>query len=723
MSRLNASDAPVGRVFDDYMSSRPFAKRSVFYIACRQLNGSKVLLPEPFDVLSCVADGKRKGHRVLACLTNDWRLKVLLAPPGFAIINHNNYPTLTNMVFMQCTNTEHGSVGYISVGRSAVYPNGQRRKRLRNLTAGPIDHCFFCIIQGFFFSDGVLFCIYHKLKPPSPTRPSLLETMTQSRNNSQRFVASAFEPGKTISRAVDVEFVYLSQMTGPTLSVWKQKSSLFLHESLSYVEMRKNPDPWTNSYIDQTTNMLGVMNVAAPKWRGGHGLHGKVSHSAKKNEEYPFHHLGLQRLQSRLSKKCDIFICRSREKMLEYPKYNCGHVLEFYTSETSEHLLFVELTVPQIPYVNTISAEYQHMHPELYNAMLLYCLHKSGRRKIILLRQTVNDNTTDTTMTSLLNKNDDDPAGPGIVKLSSTVWKITLDNAKNGVFDCPHGLCIQLVYSWPFEKIVNKNLVKIIDHYSNGTGTTRYRTVNNGVYQSMGPHSTTLCPASMGAHPLSKSYHHQWRRNMNSSIAPLIAKFRNMLRDQTCAVAFSSGQVLSPALKKACGLAYVEIYEQCLFTFKNYCNTRHSDPDRFSIAESKEVITFLKQNKSERCSRFIAELQNHLVKGRLPQETTCAWTLVEKSETHNLRQFFANFTAGVALDLSSSAFGISEQLGSTFLGATFEHCSTRPIWIRRSDSYISLTQPDDRNYNYPFAWGDHVDRRRERQRQQRQSRI
>ena len=153
---------------------------------------------------------------------------------------------------MQCTNSEHGSVGYISVGRLAIYPSGQRRKRLRNLRAGPIDHCFFCIIQGFFFSDGVLFCVFHKLKLPFPSRPSLCKIMAQSKNKSQQFVASAFQPEKPSLRAADVEFLYLSQMTGPTLPVWKRKQSVFHHKS-ARISGQVPRGSWSRITLTQTS--------------------------------------------------------------------------------------------------------------------------------------------------------------------------------------------------------------------------------------------------------------------------------------------------------------------------------------------------------------------------------------------------------------------------------------------------------------------------------------
>ena len=52
-------------------------------------------------------------------------------------------------------------------------------------------------------------------------------------------------------------------------------------------------------------------------------------------------------------------------------------------------------------------------------------------------------------------------------------------------------------------------------------------------------------------------------------------------------------------------------------------------------------------------------------KGRLPTETTCAWTRAQENNDFAMRQIFANFTAEVVLDLSAHAL--------VWLGGSAEH--------------------------------------------------
>ncbi len=72
-----------------------------------------------------------------------------------------------------------------------------------------------------------------------------------------------------------------------------------------------------------------------------------------------------------------------------------------------------------------------------------------------------------------------------------------------------------------------------------------------------------------------------------------------------------------------------------------------------------------------------------------------------------------NVTASIAMNLSSNAFSDTiNQFGSTFFGSLFEHCSSRPLWIR-DDGMIRVTPPDGTKF-YNFARGDHVANRKQK---------
>ena len=75
----------------------------------------------------------------------------------------------------------------------------------------------------------------------------------------------------------------------------------------------------------------------------------------------------------------------------------------------------------------------------------------------------------------------------------------------------------------------------------------------------------------------------------------------------------------------------------------------------------------------------------------------------EHEKMFQMRQFFVNFTAGIAQDITSSAYESTKQIGANFFGSMFDHCTTRPIWIRSIDNTVMMRPPTD--YGYNFAWG------------------
>ena len=146
-----------------------------------------------------------------------------------------------------------------------------------------------------------------------------------------------------------------------------------------------------------------------------------------------------------------------------------------------------------------------------------------------------------------------------------------------------------------------------------------------------------------------------------------------------------------------------------------FSNTRHKDArdvmssedtalwlDKFLEDSGNQRINLMKEQYVENLLRCMMEC--HL--SGLPLETTCAWLLVQYNKEYEYRQYFANLSCGVALDISSTGFDKADQVGSTFLGASFEHCTTRPIWQNKADGTISFNRPPGSD-NYVFAWGNH----------------
>ena len=46
-----------------------------------------------------------------------------------------------------------------------------------------------------------------------------------------------------------------------------------------------------------------------------------------------------------------------------------------------------------------------------------------------------------------------------------------------------------------------------------------------------------------------------------------------------------------------------------------------------------------------------------------------------------------------------------------FFGGLFEHATSRPLWIRKSDGHVTITQPKSDPMNFVFAWGDHKEKK------------
>ncbi len=91
----------------------------------------------------------------------------------------------------------------------------------------------------------------------------------------------------------------------------------------------------------------------------------------------------------------------------------------------------------------------------------------------------------------------------------------------------------------------------------------------------------------------------------------------------------------------------------------------------------------------------------------VPAETTCCWCLMDEDEEYIHHQFFINITASIAMEISSQTFSDAvPQLGTTFYGSLFKHCSSRPLWISK-DRRIRVSPPDGSMY-YNFAWGNHA---------------
>ena len=170
----------------------------------------------------------------------------------------------------------------------------------------------------------------------------------------------------------------------------------------------------------------------------------------------------------------------------------------------------------------------------------------------------------------------------------------------------------------------------------------------------------------------------------------------------------------------AVGYKCSNVYSQCLVTDMHSC-TRHRDPDYFSYVDSHSVRAHWTSINHPDVNRFVRSLDSTFpnLNSYIPAEARCAWTLREKCDSYAMFASFVNLTAQIGVDVSSEAFDSLDIIGSTFLGACFEHCSPRPIWVGVKDGYVRVSPPPEAPHNTPFAWGTHAARARLRAQEQR----
>ena len=123
-------------------------------------------LPVEFSsILNISHDSSRKGYQVIASLDQQFKLSVYVTPPGICILASESYCQSRSMIFMQCTNCNKSSSGYVCVGR--YRPIGTKSRITQLHQHGSVDDCFLCIQQGMYIDDDNELCVvYNKLIPP-----------------------------------------------------------------------------------------------------------------------------------------------------------------------------------------------------------------------------------------------------------------------------------------------------------------------------------------------------------------------------------------------------------------------------------------------------------------------------------------------------------------------------------------------------------------------------
>jgi len=190
---------------------------------------------------------------------------------------------------------------------------------------------------------------------------------------------------------------------------------------------------------------------------------------------------------------------------------------------------------------------------------------------------------------------------------------------------------------------------------------------------------------------------------------PLFSNIRNQLRTEAKMTATHIGQPFLHAAMKLRGVSdSFDVIDGSLFTYGGYTNFIHRDTrDHYSKEESKSIKNLIKSQPDNRFSRYVEQFEDTFGEdARVPSETTCCWCLMDQTNDYIHRQFFINITASIVMDISSHVFSDKvPQVGTTFFGSLFEHCSSRPLWVSRN-GMVRVKPPFSSMY-YNFAWGKH----------------
>ncbi len=678
------------------------------------ING-RLVLPHPFHHLESVWDSRAKGSWILVNISNNFEVSVLKCKPGVQLLSSKNYNSHNSITLIQCPNVTKKSVGFVAIGIE------KERQSINNefttLQDGILHRkTFLCIVQGIFLSpSGELSYIFHKLRPFSTIQTSLTQLISKYVDDQTTFCKIVFEHQPTTALDSSISFLYLNQITGPRMEACDAHNNVNVERGVPFIQARMQPDSWCNEWLSDDNHLRRCIKFEAVKERNNKcelkTSRGK-SRRSKSNGN-----VGMQRLCRRTDDMTDVYYCVPRLPLVEGP--DSKFQLVEYITETSNKTIFVgaPLKKNEIEIFDSIYQQHTHLSTTEHNALLNSLLKKSGRSKMACFIVTPGDSNTEQVAIVLLPQGSDFPSDNSITKLSSRVSKTTASGLKDGAIEIDYGFPIQWIYSWPFEKVMTLDHLSALQQAYPHPRTIRTNAeCCHGYYQNFGPRSTNQASGSLVAAPNMTSEHHHYHEGFNKSTTPLFTNIRNGLRDEAKQATTHLGQPFIHACMKLRGVTeFFDVIGGSLITYGGYTNLIHQDRrDHYLSIESKNIKSLIREQKDSRYPRYVDNFEKVFGEAEnVPTETTCCWCLLNSDYEYIHQQFFVNVTASIAMNLSSNAFSDTiNQFGSTFFGSLFEHCSSRPLWIR-DDGMIRVTPPEGTKF-YNFAWGDHVANRKQK---------
>lgn len=608
------------------------------------------------------------------------------------------------MTFMECPNATYKKTCLLGI----AIENSSIRNQFKILIPGVVmkNKHRLCLCQGTFLNNkGEVFIVYHVMKKKSELNHTMLEIMKGS-EDSFELCTALFCPKPVVCKITDVSMLYLNQIGGPRHSSWNCCNRIFVECGLPFLESQLQPDSWCSQHISNSLSKMS--NLCFEDMQSEENC--KVVYRANpKKKNNCFKNLNMNKMFTRSKSKTDVFFCVPQIDLLQHRKKRL-HLVEYLTNSPR----FISAAVLDKDHYDRFEAVHKNhnfLSKTEHNNLLSNLMQENGTEKINLLNLSpLKFGTTTCYIISLLPQGTKPPSGPEYKRESSTICKSRLKQNAGGAIDVKHGFPIQYVYSWPYERVLKKKHVlfvnKCIPHH--GTNRTMSQCAT-GCYQNLGWRMTSRANGSLLSSPLNTRQHHHYHEGMNKTLLPFLSGMKNHLREEAKQSSIHVGEPFLHCLMKCKGTDnFYDISRGSLMTWGGFSNTVHRDRrDFMTEEESRSVLDMIAEQRNLGLEQIVENYKSGFPEKNLPKVTTCCWCPVTHDLRFSHRQFFVNLTSGTALDISSSSFSNDvTQIGSTFFGGTFEHCTMRPLWVNEKEM-VCVCPPLDNPLFWNFAWGVH----------------
>ena len=655
------------------------------------------IFPTPFNVLSTVVDSRLKGKRVLLYLSFDLSTLVYMAPPGVGIRYLEEYQTHVDWIFIQCTNCVSFSPGQLAVARILT----KSRDKFCRQDPGFISECFLCTPQYLFKDiDGEL---KFGIKVIRSDKKFSLHHILSGDDNAAEML---FHPKVHIYSVDCIDIVYLNRATGPKSTRLPSLFKTYVDPlGITWYQQGERPDAWSSRILHRSPVPRNVIRSPGTRLlqprHHRNCRHKRTLNDNVKSSSYPCIFPKLE------NKKSIVWLCQDHH---HYLPFTGGFTYELINPKNVNTPTFTTLSPENSEEFENEYSSCHIMSQLEYNEALLsfsdpiFCSHRTSLNC---------HGFTSNTFISLCSEQEFSRISREVIPprnefpreviiVSNNIRKILLHTTPNGDLDIPAGFPVQQNFVWPYDGI-SCDHVDVIKNTFHGSETPRTCTCHFGLFQSIGFRVSSRCSSSLCEHPSLKKHNMYWNWSMNPGLFPFASSIRNSLFRQAHDVSHTYGGYLSKLQNSDPDFDYKR--NRASLVSINYANNIHRDSDWQSTPCFVSHQLEKQSTTNPRVKRYNSRMKQ-LCGDRIPVSTTCCWSYMDRADSsYQMRQFFLNVTAGISQDITSSAYKYCDQIGANFFGSMFDHCTTRPIWIRSLDGGVTLKCPSDNAYN--FAWGKH----------------